>query len=490
MSKSKSNGQKKEHKKQTGKNREIVILTCFFVGIFLFLIGYLIYFQVVRGEEIANSPYNRKRQNLLAEKVVRGEIVSANGEVLARTIVDEEGNETREYPYGRMFSHVVGYSLNGGSGLEAAYNIRLLRSHSFFLERIKNSLTDTKNIGDRLVTTLDTRLQTAAYDALGDNEGAIVVMRPKTGEVLAMVSKPDFNPNNIEEMWDYFTSEEGENDSSLVNRATQGLYPPGSTFKILTTLGYLKQNEDQYENYEYVCDGHIEVDGEVINCYHNTAHGTLNLRRSFALSCNSSFVHIGLSLNRKQMNSLCNSFLFNRNLPIVLPYSQSTFEMDQNMTHEKLMQTVIGQGDTLVTPLHMAMIVSAIANDGTMMAPYFIDHIENDSGDVVKTYKPSVAASNLLTKREAQILTDFMQDVIEEGTATSLKNDDYSVAGKTGSAEYGEEKGNSHSWFVCFAPASDPEIVVSVIIEGGGSGSDYGVPIARKVLNEYFYGTD
>ncbi len=475
-----NSGAKKE------KSKEIMMLTYFFLLIFVALLGYLVFFQVSYGEDMANSPYNRKRQSQLAQKVVRGQIMASEGEVLAKTEIDDEGNETRVYPYGHLFSHVVGYSMNGGSGLEAGYNVRLLRSNAPVLERIDHFLSNSKNIGDNIVTTLDMGLQEAAYNALGDSRGAVVVMNPKTGAVLAMVSKPDYDPNEIGDLWDYYTSEESSGDSSLVNRATQGLYPPGSIFKVFTALAYLREHDDNYEDYQYDCQGSINIEGETINCYHNEVHGPLNLESSFARSCNSSFVNIGYQCNKKTLIDICRGFLFNSRLDIPLAYSKSSISISKATTTYQIMQTVIGQGDTLVTPLHMAMMISTIANDGKMMNPYFVDHIENDGGTVVKQYRPK-KLDLLLTSKETKIMKEFMTSVVTEGTASSLNNADYTVAGKTGSAEYGTIKGNSHSWFVCFSPVEDPQIAISVIVEGAGEGSAYAVPVARKILNAYYY---
>lgn len=482
----KENKKNNKKKSKTKKSREVLALTYFFLIIFLGLIGYLVYFQVSYGDDMANSPYNRKRQNKLAEETVRGELLSIDGEVLAKTEVDDEGNETRIYPYGRTFAHVIGYSINGGSGLEAGCNIRLLKSHSSIFDRLGHLTDGTKNIGDNVVTTLDTKLQQAAYNALGDSKGAVVVMNPKTGAILAMVSKPDYDPNEIAGLWDYYTSEESRSDTSLLNRATQGLYPPGSTFKVLTALSYLREHDDRYNDYSYDCEGHIDIEGERINCYHNEIHGTVDLETSFAESCNSSFVNIGYHLNKNTLIDICRSFQFNSKLDVPISYQKSTVAISRATTTEQMMQTVIGQGETLVTPLHMAMLVSTIANDGVMMNPYFIDHVENDSGTVVKTYSPK-KLDLVMTENEVKTMKQFMRSVVTNGTATSLNNEDFSVAGKTGSAEFGTTKGDSHSWFICFSPVEKPEIAISVIVEGAGAGSAYAVPVARKILESYYY---
>ncbi len=476
---------KKAETEARRRNRPVLIVSVLFVCVFLSLAGYLIYILVCQGDNMANSPYNRRRQNLLAEKVVRGSIITEDGETLAKTEFDENGEEYRTYPYGRLFSHVVGYSLNGGAGMEASNNINLLMSHSLFVEQVQKDLLHEKNIGDNVITTLNVKLQQAASDALGDNKGAAVVMDPKTGAILAMVSKPDYDPNSIPEMWDYYTSDEAADDTSLLNRATQGLYPPGSIFKILTTIGYLRQNNDQYLDYQYNCTGSITMDDITINCYHNHAHGALTLESSFAQSCNSSFVNVGTQVEINTLRKVCGDFLFNEKIPLNLACSKSISALSRATDTEKLMQTVIGQGDTLVTPLHMAIMAAAIGNNGVMMRPYLVSRVETHNGTVVRSFSPEKLGT-VISQSEAQILKQFMRKVVTEGTATSLNTDAYSVAGKTGSAEYGTKKGNSHSWFVCFSPVEDPQIAISVILEEAGSGSEYAVPVAKKILNAFY----
>ena len=252
-----------KEKKHRSKNREFTIISYFFVAIFVSLIGYLVYFTVFRSEDFINSPYNT-RQDSFADQVVRGQILSSDGQVLARTDVDGEGNETRVYPYANVFSHVVGYATQGKSGLETEANFELLTSHAFFLEQLKNQFQDQKNQGDNVVTTLNTTLQQTAYDALGDRRGAVVVMEPDTGRILAMVSKPDFDPNTIDADWDYLISD--SSDSRLLNRATSGQYPPGSVFKIVDALAYYREH-GTLQDFSYLCQGSITVDGHTIPCY-------------------------------------------------------------------------------------------------------------------------------------------------------------------------------------------------------------------------------
>jgi peptidoglycan glycosyltransferase len=439
---------------------------------------------IARSGEVINSAYN-KRQDILSERIVRGSILSADGEVLAKTVVDKDGKETREYPYDEVFAHVVGRYSKGKTGIEETENIRLLTSNINSFELMYSDLIGEKSPGDNVVTTLNAKLQQVAYDALGNEKGAVVVLEPSTGKILAMVSKPSYDPNNIDEIWEELTSSEGgKTNSQLVNRATQGLYPPGSTFKVLTALEYVRENPD-YVDYDYTCEGKTKYEGMTIHCYNNKAHGEEDLEESFAKSCNTSFATIGKSLDLNGYYSLCEDFLFNRSLPVTMESNKSSFTLQTSGSSVKeVMQTAIGQGNTLVTPLHNAMITAAVANQGVMMKPYVVDHIENANGGIVKTYSPGTAAKPI-TPAEANIIGSMMRSVVTDGTATKLDNLSVEVAGKTGSADHAENK-PAHAWFIGYAPYEDPQIVVSVIVESVGTGSDYAVPIAKKILQAYF----
>lgn len=467
---------------KSARNREFAVITYLFLGLFLLMIGYFVYFQVFRSEDVINSPYN-KRQDTFAGHVVRGEILSSEGNVLAQTLVNEDGSETRYYPYGAMFAHAVGYDVNGKSGIEAFANFNLLRSHAFFAEQLINGIQNKKNPGDNVVTTLNYELQETAYNALGGYNGAVIVMEPATGRILAMVSKPDFNPNTIAGDWDSIVSD--DSNSVLLNRVTQGLYPPGSTFKIFTTLEYVRENPG-YADYIYECTGSINMEETEIHCYNNSVHGQEDLITSFARSCNTSYANIGLQLDNDNFAKLCSSLLFNTALPISYPSKQSSFVLNGNSTKMQIMQTAIGQGETLMTPLHLALITSAIANDGVLMKPYVVDHTENYKGITVKSYKPTVYGT-LLDSSEYELLQEFMSHVVTDGTGAKLQGGNYTAAGKTGSAEYSNTKGESHAWFTGYAfNESMGEIAVTVIAEGGGSGSGTAVPIARAIFDAYF----
>lgn len=464
------------------KNKEFAIITYLFMACFICLIAYFIYFQAFKSEEIISSAYN-PRLSSFAEHVVRGDIISSDGAVLATTKTNEDGTQDRVYPYNDMFAHAVGYASNGNYGVESTENFSLMRSHSFFLLQILNDIRDVKNQGDTVVTTLDYDVQEAAYEALGNQRGAVVVIEVETGKILGMVSKPDFDPNTLEENWDSIVEDSAT--ARLLNRGTQGLYPPGSTFKIVTALEYIRE-QGLEADYHFDCEGEVTENGTTIHCYKNAVHGELNLESAFTHSCNTAFSSIGLDLNVTKWQSLASQMLFNEELPTRLDYKQSAFVLSVDDEEGKVMQTAIGQGDTQVSPLHMAMLAAAVSNDGVMMESYIVDSIIRENGSTVKSYKAAEYGS-VMSKKEAQALQSMMEEVVNSGTGTALSGQSYHAAGKTGSAEFGTVKGQSHAWFVGYgSKESYQDIAIAVLVENGGAGSSTAAPVAKRVFDVYF----
>ena len=232
-----------------------------------------------------------------------------------------------------------------------------------------------------------------------------------------------------------------------------------------------------------MCKGTDEFYGNKISCYGGEVHGKVNLNRAFSESCNGAFANIGLKLNTGSFKSLCEKFGFNRELSVNFEYKKSSFVLNGKSDKGEIMQTAIGQGKTGITPLENVLISSTIANKGKMMVPYVVDHTESDSGKQVKKYSPK-SAGKIIDKSVAVSVKNLMKSVVKDGTASSLNRFSYRVAGKTGSAEF-DSKGTSHAWFVGFAPADNPKIAVSIVVEGAGTGSRYAVPIAEKMFREY-----
>ena len=466
-------------------NMELSIAAWIFVVLFALLIGRVVFINVFEAESLRNNLNNTKADSN-SEHVIRGDIRTLDGTVLATTLVDENANQTRSYPFDNVFAHVVGYASNGKSGLEAEENYSLMSSHSSLLQQIRAQESGEKVQGDRVIVTLDAKLQQTAYYALGSYSGAVVVMEPDTGRILAMVSKPDFNPNTIGIEWENLVSD--SSSSALLNRATQGLYPPGSTFKMITTLGYLRAHPKDYSDFSWNCEGAL-TEGDVrITCYGDQVHGLGDLGGAFSNSCNTAFARIGLELDNEKFRDIAQEFLFNHSLPTSMQHSQSVFRLTKDSPDGEQMTTAIGQGDTLVTPLHMALITSTIANGGIMMRPYYVDHIESSDGTVVKQNEPEIYRK-ILTPDESGVISEYMKRTAETGTAAALSGNGYTVAGKTGSAEYDRDGvTGTHSWFCGFAQTGDPHVAIAVIAEDGGTGSSTAVPIAKQILDTFFYG--
>lgn len=463
-------------------NNGILGITYLIVALFLGLAVYMGYFLQVRSEDVINNSYNA-RLDSFSDRIVRGKIMAGDGTVLAETQVDAEGNETRVYYYGSVFDHAVGYSTKGKTGIEALANFYLLTSHVNLLEQVGNELSGRKNPGDNVYTTLDAELQQAAYAALGDRKGVVIAMEPDTGKVLAMVSKPGYDPNTLLQDWDRLTVEDN-GEGQLLNRGTQGLYPPGSTFKIVTALEYMREHPGDYRDYQFDCSGVYENGDYRIKCYHSTAHGHQDFTLAFANSCNGAFSSLGLGLNLGGFRNTAKDLLFNSPLPIAgLPYKQGSFNMEPGADTWEILQTSIGQGTTQITPMHNAMITAAIANGGTLMKPYFLDSVETAGGEEIKKFMPASYGS-LMTAGEAAGLTELMRAVVTEGTGSAVRTDAYTVAAKTGSAEFETGK-ETHAWFTGFAPAESPRLVVTVLVEEGGSGGRVAAPIARQLFDIY-----
>ena len=472
-----------DKKKKKIRSYPIIVLGAFYSCLMLTLIVYICRYSYTNRQQLMDNSYNTRQKILLAQNL-RGRIYSRNGDVLAYSETGEDGKDKRIYPYGKEFAHVVGYSTNGKMGIESYANYYLINTSIDLGDKVSYDTSGSKFPGDNVYTTLDLKLQEVAYNALSARKGAIIVSNPKTGEILALVSKPDFDPGTIAEDWDSLIADKSP-DAKLLNRATQGLYPPGSTFKIVTALAYLRDNSNKYSDYRFNCNGRFSYDGNTINCYHGESHGSVDFVTAFAKSCNSAFADIGVSVDKKAFGSTLKSLMFNQQLPLDVTYSQSVARIDEYSTSDDVMQLSIGQGTTSVTPMHMNMITNAVANEGMLMKPYFVTEVKSEDGKTIKTFSEE-SYKRLMTKEESLILRGMMEQVVQKGTASKLKGLSYTAAGKTGSAEFNTSTNDSHAWFTGYAPAEDPEISVTIIVEDAGSGGSYAVPIAKRIFDAYF----
>ena len=478
--------QRKKKIEEKKKNNELIRSTMFFGVLFLAMIGYYVYFLSTDAKHIVNNSYNKRIANY-ANTIVRGKIMTSDDECIAYTDTKSDGEEVRVYPYNELFSHIVGINSleRGKTGLEKSCDYYLLTSNINPILKAVYEFKEQKCLGNDVYTTLDTKVQKSAYDALGNNDGAVVVMNSDTGEILAMVSKPDYNPNELDDIWKQIDKEEADGDESsekgsfLLNRATQGKYIPGSIFKMFTTLEYLRQN-DYKDDFSFHCDG----EEYNIKCYNGNVHGDETLTDAFAYSCNGAFATIGHDLDMDKMNEDMNKLLFNSELPLDFEYSKSKFSVDNNSSEFDKTQTAIGQGFTTVTPIHMAMVVQAIANDGMMMKPFIISEIKGYDGKTLEKNEPK-EHKRMLTKKESSMLQGYMNAVVDYGTARNLNSELYECGGKTGTAQI-DKNNNVNSWFVGYAKNGDKNITISVCVENVQDGTVKAVDCVKKILDEYY----
>lgn len=462
----------------------------FFMIVFLVLGIFMVVFIVGPADDFSNNSYN-KRARETNEYISRGDIVTRDGVVIATTDNFSDGTSIRDYPYKNMFAHAVGFIGNGGMGIEKREGFSLNKSHEFVFSKILADLTGEKSKGDVVESTLLFDVQKAAYDAMEGRAGAVVAMEVRTGKIVCFVSKPDFDPGKVDEDWADMVND--DSSSVFVNRVTNGTYPPGSVFKIVTALEYMRENKD-YEDYTYECSGGIDRgDGSVLHCYANEVHGKLDLTKAFAESCNTSFANIGMKLSKDKWKDTAEELLFNTALSDILDTSKSLYSLDENSTQSKTCDTAIGQGDTAVTPMHMCLIAAAVKNGGKVMKPIITDGVRSVDNTWSKEYRSDLYAT-IMTPEEAEKLMVLMDAAVAEGTARKLQSSLYSAGGKTGSAEYGTKKGASHGWFVGYAADKDEveereELAIAVIVEDGNTGAASAVPVAKAVFDA-FYGRD
>jgi len=291
-----------------------------------------------------------------------------------------------------------------------------------------------------------------------------------------MVSKPDFDPNQIETVYQDLLADE---NGVLLNRTTNGIYPPGSTFKTVTALSYIHEHG---EDFYYFCTGRDVFGQKYIHCYGDSAHGRVDIEDAFASSCNTAFATMGEDIDLYKMEMYTNELLFNQDLPYDYDHVTSSFILPEEVSLELRAETVIGQGETLISPLHNLLITSAIANGGQLMKPYLVDSVVNPRGDLVSKNLPEMTYE-MFNTYDSQLIKEYMEAVVLDGTGKGLLSSSYTAAGKTGSAE--NPFGEPHAWFVGFAPVENPQIAVAIIVENSGSSSANSIPIARQLFDYY-----
>lgn len=465
----------KKAKKYSGQQIRMVVVCAM---ILLILCAMTSYFLTVTVKEAETSYYNQYNQRISKTEtsVPKGKIMAADGTILARSILGEDGTIYRLYPHGETTAFVTGQMVMGRSGLELQYWKEMYSVDLPVLEKIRREVSGELLEGNSLVTTIDMDLQQAAYEALDGYAGAIGVMEVKTGRVLAMVSTPSYDPNELSVQWEKWNSRA---DAPFLNRLTSGLYPPGSTFKLVTTLAYLRQHDA--EEFSYTCEGVARFRNTTVHCNNEKAHGTQTLQEAFTNSCNTAYAYLGEQISDEDFMAVAEKLGFGTVFESTLSYQTSNFLITEETADSSRVQASFGQGETLMTPIHKLMIASAIANGGTLKLPYLVEQIVNCNGAVVAQYG-SGGEKTLMSEEMAALLTEYMVAASSD-KMQKFAEQGITVAGKTGSAESTE---GTHSWYLCFAPVEDPQIAIVVLVENSGTGSRYAVPAATKVLEAYF----
>ena len=453
-------------------SRPIARLATIFIVLFAILAGAQIYVQVVLGPRLQSSRYNPFRTNVAQ---ARGSIVASDGTVLAESI-----GRRRVYPQGAELAQAVGYlsPRYGASGLESTFD----RFLSAPIEAL-NPATQLKSIlsppnrrprGARLVTTIDLATQRVLYDDLAQYaRGAGIVIDPKTGAVLALASVPSFDPNDIDTIFPRLSSNE---QSPLLDRATYGLYPPGSTFKIFTAATALEDGVVTPQS-TFNDPGKLAIGGYTVHDNEGEATGHRDLAGAFALSSNVDFAQIALGIGVDRWFDAAARWRLGDAIPFDIPTESARLPSRAEMTPGILAQLGFGQADLLVSPLQMALIGATIAAGGTMPRPILVREIDTSDHRVVTPRQPLAEPISAATATE---VTRLMRAVVESGTGTAAALPRTAVAGKTGTAT--NPAGRAHAWFVAFAPAEAPRVAVAIVVENAGYGGSIAAPIARDVL--------
>ena len=451
------------------------------------------YIQVVASENIADDDRNVRKlyESFSAE---RGQILAGGIPVATSLPVDNQFRYLRSYPYGDLYAPVVGYyTLNqGNAGIESALNPVLTgRASSQILDQLTALVTGSTPEGASVQLTLDPEIQRVAYDALGDRRGAVVAMDPATGRILAMVSKPSFDPNllaahSTSSVLGAYNELSEDPDNPLANRAIAGdQYFPGSVFKVLMTAAALESGDYTAQS-EFLNPSELPLplsNRSIQNSGGRLCGGeeTVTLEIAFRLSCNIPYAELGLELGETRIGTMADDFGFGATLEIPLSVTASNFP--RGLDDAQLMLSSFGQFDVRVTPLQVAMMSAGVANGGVLMTPHLVDDVIAPNLRVLQTFEPTIY-SRPLSGQTAQELTRLMVVSVSQGVASAAAIPGVSVAGKTGTAETGIGDGRSF-WFTGFAPADAPEVVVAVVIEGSsveGTANAIASPVARAVM--------
>ena len=476
-------------------NRELKRVSIVVMLMFVALLTSTTIIQVFQADSLTADARNT-RTLYDGYSVERGAILVAGNPIAQSMPVADDYKFQRTYSNGPLYAPITGFMPINGSptGLEHALNGELSgTSNAQFFDKINSLITGQNAKGASVEVTIDPAVQQAAWDALGDLTGSVVVTEPKTGRILAMVSKPGYDPNLLtvhdnQKVTDSYESLVSDTSNPLIDRAINALNPPGSVFKLVVVTAALESGKFTPES-TFPNPGTFQLPGSssiVINSGGGTCGGgdTVTIATALRLSCNIPMAELGLQLGDKAIRDTAEKFGFNTDYSIPLNVSQSAYPLE--LDDAQLALSAFGQTSVRATPLQMAMVSATIANGGVEMAPNLIDQILAPNLSPLQSFEPRTL-KRVMSAETAATITQMMVNGVQDGAASNARIDGVNVAGKTGTAENAADDPYT-LWFTGFAPAEDPKYAISVLVEdGGGLGqTGYGnllaAPIAKQVL--------
>lgn len=483
-------------------NKPIRTISIFCLFLFLALMVNATWLQYAKSEDYAKDPLNR-RVIEAAYSAERGAIFVGRDPVAESVEVDDKYEFLRTYAEPFKYSHVTGYfSYFSQTGVEQSQNAVLSgEDDQLFLTNLIDLLSGKSGKGGNVQLTIERAAQDAAFDGLqslpGDVQASVVALEPDTGKILAMVSLPSYDPNQLaahdfDAVVDRQQLLEADEDNPLMNRAIFETLPPGSTFKLVTAAAAIENGDYEVDDdvpggVSYQLPQTSGDSGLIDNDGRDCGSDTIPFRQAMANSCNTTFAQLGVQLGGEKLREQAEAFGFNQDyLEDIGPQSVSDFPEDA--TAPEAGQSAIGQFDVRASTLQMAMVAAGIANQGTVMRPYIVDEVQSPNFEVLDLTEPEELTKNAVSNSTADQLTDLMVYTVDEGTARPAAIDGVSVAGKTGTAQSGQVGKPPYAWFVSFAPANDPQVAVAVMIQkadidpGEIAGGLLGGPIAKAVM--------
>ena len=458
-------------------NKRIITVMAAVLLLFLIIVVYLTYFTLFNASEIINSSYNQRSWEK-EQRILRGTIYDRSGIVLAKS-EDAEKGQKRVYPQGELYAHTIGYNSRnyGKTGIELKFNNYLLKTQSV-IDALRREAEDKDfSNGANLSLTLDNGMTKLAAQLLRKDNGSVVAINPITGEVYCLYSNPTFDPNEekLAANWDSLTESD---NAPFLSRATQGLYAPGSTFKVISSAAGIAAG---YGDYTTDDTGTTNVGGKEFKNASKKAYGEIGMKEAIQYSSNVYFTELSKKIGNDIFKETAQRFHITQKIPFETETKSATLDFD-SLDSAYLAAVAMGQGDLRVTPLHMALAACAVANNGVIMQPYMVEKAYYDNGNTLYRAQDKVL-STACDGETAQKITEYMKACVTSGTGTGARVNGIDVAGKTGTAE-NERKGKDHAWFIGFAPADNPQIAICVMKEySGRGGGSVCAPVAAKIIN-------